>query len=74
MPEVTRGEEVGFSKKKIIPSNGFFCLQRISYTLKWGPYLQMDSHLLRWVSLPPNEVGRIAQHVGEGEGRKEGKE
>ena len=24
-------------------------------------------------SLIPNEVGRIAQHVGKGEGRKEGK-
>ena len=25
-----------------------------------------------WSPLPPNEVGRIAQHVRKGEGRKEG--
>ena len=27
-------------------------------------------HRLKWGSLPPNEVGRIAQHVSKGEGRK----
>ena len=32
-----------------------------SYRLKWGP-------------LHPDEVGRIAQHVGEGEGKKDGKD
>ena len=30
------------------------------------------SHRLKWGSLPPNEVGRIAQHVRKGEGRKNG--
>ena len=31
------------------------------------------SHLLKWGSLPPNEVGRIAQYVTKGGGIKEGK-
>ena len=30
------------------------------------------SHRLKWAPLPLNEVGRTAQHVTEGEGRKEG--
>ena len=30
------------------------------------------SHRLKWGPFPPNEVGRIAQHVRKGEGRKEG--
>ena len=30
-----------------------------------------DHHRLKWGSIPPNEVGRIAQHVRKGEGRKE---
>ena len=29
---------------------------------------------LKWGSLPANEVGRISQHVMEGEGRKDGKD
>ena len=29
------------------------------------------SHLLKLGPFPPNEVGRIAQHVMKGEGRKE---
>ena len=28
-------------------------------------------HRLQWDPLPPNEVGRITQHIREGEGRKE---
>ena len=28
------------------------------------------SHRLKWGPFPPNEVGRIAQHVRKGEGRK----
>ena len=31
-----------------------------------------NSHILKWGPLPPNEVGRIAQHVKKGEGGKEG--
>ena len=31
------------------------------------------SHRLKWGSLPPNEVGRIAQHIIQEGGRKEGK-
>ena len=31
------------------------------------------SHFLKWGPLPPNEVGRIAQHVKEEEGRRERK-
>ena len=30
------------------------------------------SHRLKWDSLPPNDVGRIAQYIMEGEGRKTG--
>ena len=29
-----------------------------------------DRHRLKWGPFPPNEVGRIAQHVRKGEGRK----
>ena len=29
------------------------------------------SDLLTWGPFPPNEVGRIAQHVRKGDGRKE---
>ena len=32
------------------------------------------SHRLKWGPFPPNEIGRIAQHVGKGEGRKEGRD
>jgi hypothetical protein len=32
------------------------------------------SHRLKWDTFPPNEVGRIAQHVRNGEGRKKGKD
>ena len=32
-----------------------------------------DQSSLNWGPLPPNEVGRIAQHVRKGEGRKQGK-
>ena len=32
------------------------------------------SHRLKWGPFPPNEVGRIAQHVRKGEGKKEGKD
>ena len=32
-----------------------------------------NSHRFNWGSLSPNEVGRIVQHVREGEGRNEGK-
>ena len=31
-------------------------------------------HLLKWGPLPPNEIGRIAQHVSNGKGGKEGKD
>jgi hypothetical protein len=31
------------------------------------------SHRFNWSPLPPNEVGRIAQHVREAQGRKEGR-
>ena len=34
----------------------------------------MTIHCLKWGPFPPNEVGRIKQHVGEGDGRKEGNE
>ena len=33
----------------------------------------LTSHLLKWGPFLPNEVGRIAQHVRKGEGRKEEK-
>ena len=32
------------------------------------------SHRLKWGPFPPNEVGRIVQHIRKGEGRKEGKD
>jgi hypothetical protein len=32
------------------------------------------SHRLKWGPFPSNEVGRIAKHVRDGEGRKEGKD
>ena len=32
------------------------------------------SHCLKWGHVPPKEVGRIAQHVAEEAGRKEGKD
>ena len=38
-----------------------FSYEIIHHRLKWGPF-------------SPNEVGRIAQHVSKGEGRKEGKQ
>ena len=31
----------------------------------------VTSHPLKWVPLPPNDVSRIAQHVGNREGKKE---
>ena len=31
-----------------------------------------SSHRLKWGPSPPNEVGRISQHVRKGEGRKKG--
>ena len=34
----------------------------------------VTSHRLKWGSLPPNEVDRIAQQLREGEERKEGKD
>ena len=34
----------------------------------------MSSHCLKWGPFPPNEIGRIAQHVREGEGRNQGKD
>ena len=32
------------------------------------------SHCLKWGPFPPNEVGRIAQHVTMGDRRKDGKD
>ena len=32
-----------------------------------------NSHILKWGPLPPNEVGRITQHIRNGRGRKEGR-
>ena len=32
------------------------------------------SRCLKWGPLPPNGISRIAQHVGNGEGGKEGKD
>ena len=34
----------------------------------------VTSHLLKWGPIPPNEVGRVAQHIRKGEGRKEAKD
>jgi hypothetical protein len=33
----------------------------------------VTSHCLKWGAFPPNEVGRIAQHVRKGGGGKEGR-
>ena len=33
----------------------------------------VNTHLLKWGALPSNKVGRIAQHVRKGKGRKGGK-
>ena len=33
----------------------------------------LNSHRIKWDHFPPNEVGRIVQHVTTGEGRNEGK-
>ena len=34
----------------------------------------MTSYCLKWAPLPPNDVGRIAHYVREGEGRHEGED
>ena len=34
----------------------------------------VTNHLLKWGPLPPNEVGRVAQHTRKGEERKDGKD
>jgi hypothetical protein len=52
------------------------CTYLLAFTLARTPSNESftTSHRARRGPLPPNEVDRIAQHVREGEGRKEGKD